>query len=350
EQRRHTGRAQAAARTLLEIVNDLLDFSKIEAQRLDLEQIALNLDQIVCQVSSACALNATRKNLEFVIDVDPQTPRDLFGDPLRLTQVLVNLVGNAIKFSDKGHVVLRVEPEMLDLPGSARLRFEVEDTGIGLDDQQKTLIFEPFVQGDSTMSRRYGGTGLGLAICKRLVELMGGKLSVESEPQRGSVFSFSLNFDGVVAGPLLEPWGLGARVLLLEPSQQQARALCRLLEAHAASVELTSDSKNALQAFEDQRGQGAGFDLVLMDESAADAEGDFAALLARSAELGTPHALLRNAGASVTGDTPGLTKPWEASALVELTAQLLGGPKRLAAPPAPQLRQEPLHGKRVLVV
>jgi signal transduction histidine kinase/CheY-like chemotaxis protein/HPt (histidine-containing phosphotransfer) domain-containing protein len=288
EQREHMKRARASAGALLGIINDVLDFSKIEARELELEAVEFALDEVLDQIIGACALGAVRKGLELVIDVDHQVPRLLNGDPLRLVQVLVNLVGNAIKFTPDGHVVLRIEA-INTAPGTRLLHLSVSDTGIGMTRDELDRIFRPFTQADSSMTRRYGGTGLGLSISKRLVELMGGELRAESSPGAGSTFSFAVSF-GVedVTTSVVDPRGV--RVLVVEPCDPLGRALQRLLEAQGHAVLLASTVEDAQSAF-GAAGDGP-FGVVIADHALPDGSGiDFLAQIAESTRP-TPPALI----------------------------------------------------------
>jgi signal transduction histidine kinase/CheY-like chemotaxis protein/HPt (histidine-containing phosphotransfer) domain-containing protein len=182
-----------SADTLLAVINDILDYSKIEAGKLSIESVPFDLDAVVGSVVDINSLNAEEKSLEFLLSVGDDVPSGLVGDPLRLGQVLLNLVGNAVKFTDSGEVLLSVHRESIHETG-VRLRFAVRDTGIGLTEEQRVNLFKPFSQADGTITRRFGGTGLGLSICQRLVERMGGRLEVESALGRGSTFTFALDF------------------------------------------------------------------------------------------------------------------------------------------------------------
>jgi two-component system, sensor histidine kinase and response regulator len=195
ERRQNLDMVIDSAEALLGIINSILDFSKIEARKLDLEHVHFALRETAQEAVRALAPGAQDKNVELACDIRPDTPDDLVGDPGRLRQVILNLVGNAVKFTDAGgEVVLRVRPEWTDAR-KAELHFEVSDTGIGIPPEKQSMIFDAFTQADSSTTRRHGGTGLGLAISSQLVRLMGGRIWVESEMGRGSTFHFTAGFD-----------------------------------------------------------------------------------------------------------------------------------------------------------
>ena len=211
----------ASAEALLGIINDILDFSKIEAGKLDMETIPFSLGDVVDNVVNVLGMKADEKGLELLLDMPLQLPTALVGDPSRLGQVLLNLGSNAVKFTDSGEVVVAVRVLEQD-DASARLRFEVRDTGIGMSAEQQQRLFQPFTQADTSTTRRYGGTGLGLAISQHLVHLMGGELAVESAPGRGSRFHFELRFGAAgrrrcaAAAPGSDDGLLGMRVLVVD--------------------------------------------------------------------------------------------------------------------------------------
>ena len=180
---------QRASNSLLRIINDILDFSRIESGRLEIERLPFELDAVLDGVGELLAEKAAEKTIELIFDVDDSTKPGFIGDPLRLEQVLINLVSNAIKFSRCGNIIVKTRAEKLE-SGGVQLSVSVSDEGIGLTAEAQARLFQPFTQADSTTTRRYGGTGLGLVICKRLVELMGGRITVESEPGQGSNFRF----------------------------------------------------------------------------------------------------------------------------------------------------------------
>src|SRR5947209_8714708 len=199
EQREYLQMVKSSAESLLALINDILDFSKIEAGKLDLDPVAFELRDSLADMVKALALRAHQKGLELAFHVPPEVPDHLVGDPGRLRQVIVNLLGNAIKFTAEGEVVARVSLESLG-GDAARLHFTVSDTGIGIPEEKRGAIFDAFSQADGTTTRRYGGTGLGLSISSRLVELMGGSIWVESRVGRGSTFHFTAGF-GLRAAP-----------------------------------------------------------------------------------------------------------------------------------------------------
>ncbi len=193
EQRDYLELVQSSAASLLSLINDILDFSKIEAGKLDFESIDFSLRHILENITSTLGVRARQKGLNLVCHIPPQLPDALIGDPERLRQIVVNLIGNALKFTSKGEVVVRVEMEaaVADQP---IFHFSVADTGIGIPPDKQKLIFEAFTQSDSSTTRQYGGTGLGLSISSHLVALMGGMIWVESHPGQGSTFHFKVGF------------------------------------------------------------------------------------------------------------------------------------------------------------
>lgn len=245
EPREYLQIVKSSAESLLTIINDILDFSKIEAGRMDVERISFQLPQLCAEMMKSLALRAHEKQLELVLDIDPALPRFVLGDPGRLRQVLVNLVGNALKFTERGEVILRVAPA--GEPGSVCC--EVRDTGIGIAEDKLAHIFEAFAQEDSSITRRFGGTGLGLAISRRLVAMMGGTITVESRPGVGSVFRVTLPLPADAGRREQEdPPRValsGMRVSIVDDNETNRRVLARLFsgwgmraEAHASAAAL----------------------------------------------------------------------------------------------------------------
>ena len=191
KQRDYVSKVHNAGTSLLGVINDILDFSKIEAGKLDMETTDFRLDEVISSVTTLTAQKAHDKGLEFLAHVSPEIPEHLLGDPLRLGQILTNFVNNAVKFTERGEIRLNIE--LLERTGEkVQLKFSVRDTGIGMTREQSAKLFQPFMQADTSTTRKHGGTGLGLTICRRLVELMGGRVWLESEPGVGSTFFFTV--------------------------------------------------------------------------------------------------------------------------------------------------------------
>ncbi|WP_193187787.1 ATP-binding protein [Nisaea sediminum] len=231
-----------SAAALLTIINDILDFSKIEAGKLDVEKVPFSLMDSVDSAAEIVAPRAEEKRLSLVVDMQTDLADRRLGDPTRLKQILLNLVGNAVKFTEYGEVRIRVRA--LSTRGAGWLRFEVSDSGIGISEEQRNLLFQPFVQADQSTARKFGGTGLGLSICRRLAELMGGRIGVESTPGEGSTFWFELPLPIADSTPPVPPYGLSAaRVVLVGLEPEQTEIAARYLQAGGVSnIAIVSDS------------------------------------------------------------------------------------------------------------
>jgi len=269
DQRDYTQSIMSSAEALLRLLNDILDFSKIEAGKLDLEQIGFTVRYTVGDIVSALALPAASKELELACQVAPDVPDAVVGDPGRLRQVLVNLVGNSIKFTQSGEVVVRLRCDGRDEEG-ADLHFSVSDTGIGIPQDKQALIFQPFEQADGSTTRKYGGTGLGLAVSAKLVEMMGGKIWVESEPGRGSTFHFTARL-GLQKTVPAEPARVrqadlkGRTVLIADDNATTREILREVLTGWGLTTTLVGTCERALETLETKHAEGDPFSLALLD-------------------------------------------------------------------------------------
>lgn len=258
----------ASSETLLSLINDILDFSKIEAGKFSLEKVEFNLDDILHSLAEVVSYRAKEKGLELVFNSAPDVPLMLIGDPVRLRQVLLNLVSNAIKFTDMGDVVVTIQPVCLS-DQSATLRFSIKDTGIGMTPQQVGRLFQPFTQSEPSTTRKYGGTGLGLTISKRIVMMMGGDIKVTSQPGTGSTFSFEVelekqsNFKN--RPPAIAPDLRGLNVLLVEDNADVANFLEKVMVSFTFRVRSVSTTSQALDQLEAATKESRPFDMMVLD-------------------------------------------------------------------------------------
>jgi len=269
EQREYLDVIRGSAESLLKVLNDVLDFSKVEAGKLDLEQIPFDLHECVQFTIRAFKPRARDKGIDLDLDLSPDVPWAVVGDPVRLRQILVNLLDNAVRFTERGAVRLRVRVESA-VDERIRLHFEVQDSGIGVSKDERERIFESFTQADGSTTRRYGGTGLGLTISRRLVEMMGGRIWLESEPGRGSVFHFTVELGlGEEGSHHLRDSGAALKaarllprltVLLAEDNLVNRTLIARILQKHGHRVEEARDGVQALRLLEQET-----FDVVLLD-------------------------------------------------------------------------------------
>ncbi|MGQ0583768.1 MAG: ATP-binding protein [Reyranella sp.] len=323
EQRESLGTVRYSASSLLRIIDDILDFSKIEAGRLDLETLELSTVELIEGTAETLAPQAAAKGLKLAAYVAPGVPDRVIGDPLRLQQILFNLLGNAIKFTEKGSVrlVLEQAPGENDGKGAVRLRIRVADTGIGLTAEQRERLFQPFVQADSSTTRRFGGTGLGLSIVRRLAEAMQGDVVVESEAGIGSTFIVSVAL--VAAQPAsqsaAEPLLKGLTLDLALPDPEEARAVGRYLGDAGATVRVAAP--------------GASFLGIAVGAAGIDRR-----------------ISLHDGPALAEGTVSGLPRPWRRDVLIRAVARAAGR-AAVAAPAVPDASRSPgrLRG-RVLVV
>jgi signal transduction histidine kinase len=266
DQRNYLSMALESAESLLTVINDVLDFSKIEAQRLDLESQPFDLRELLGDTMRSLAVRAHGKGIELICGVDSEIPTRLLGDAHRLRQIIVNLVGNAIKFTDDGDIVLDVIGEP-PADGRIVLHFDVADTGVGFSEEKQRVIFDAFEQADTSSTRQYGGTGLGLAIASRLAELMGGRISVTSKPGKGSSFHFTAQFglcdDDSEPLPLVEVQDL--RVLAVDDNALNRRVLVEMLAGWGMAVTTASSAAEGLQLAQEAVDGGRAFRLIVSD-------------------------------------------------------------------------------------
>ena len=268
-----------SAESLLTLLNDIIDFSKIEAKKLDLEIIDFSLRHLIEDVAHAMAKKAEDKGIEIACLTHPDLSVEIKGDPCRLRQILVNLTGNAIKFTEEGEVVIRAEP-IKDSDTHTSIRFSVKDTGIGIPHDRQAAVFERFTQADGSTTRRFGGTGLGLAISKQLIETMGGEIGLESEPGVGSTFWFILNFEKQVTPS--EPQRLdypptdirGLRILGVDDNATNRMILEKMLESFGCRCKTVADGKEALEQLQKAHKIGDPYQLVLLDMQMPNIDGE----------------------------------------------------------------------------
>ena len=282
EQRDCLQTVRTSAGSLLQILNDILDFSKIESRRLKLESVPFSLLETINEATRPLAVRADQQGLELIVDIDSRVPSTVTGDPLRLRQIIVNLVGNAIKFTERGHVLITVAPDPSQ-EHETMLRFAVTDTGIGIAPEHQTAIFEAFRQADGSTTRKFGGTGLGLAICSTLVGMMNGRIWVESRPNEGSTFSFTAVF-GAAAAPVVTRQSklpAGLRVLIVDDNEVNRRILLKQVSAWDLRCTAVSGGAEALVALDAARRDGQPIDLILLDAMMPKMDGfDLAARIA----------------------------------------------------------------------
>ncbi|MEE8399441.1 MAG: response regulator, partial [Desulfobacterales bacterium] len=266
----------SASQSLLRIITDILDFSKIEARKLDIENIAFDLDGVLSDLSNVISIRAEEQGLKLIFNTDPAVPIKLIGDPHRLGQILLNLAGNATKFTEAGTIEVITELEE-ENDSNVVLRFSVCDTGIGLTQDQISRLFQAFTQADGSTTRQYGGSGLGLAICKKLVELMGGTIGVESEPGKGSTFFFTIGFERQSSDrrryrlPSIDLKGM--QVLLIEDHGAAEKALRGFLESFSFIVTTVDNDEEAVGELRKLQGANARYQLVIIDREMQDMTG-----------------------------------------------------------------------------
>ncbi|MFZ4537805.1 response regulator [Propionivibrio sp.] len=272
EQRDYADLVRMSAGNLLGLINDILDFSKIEARKLDIELRDLDLRILLEDTADVLALRAEEAGLELICQIDPDVPVHLKGDSGRLRQIISNLAGNAIKFTSEGEVIIRVMPDS-EADGSVTLRFEIQDTGIGIPKDQQALLFTPFTQADGSTTRKYGGTGLGLAICKQLAELMGGQIGIESESGKGSTIWFTVRLVKQNGLAPMTPASLdpatdtrSARILVVDNNATNLQLIASLLIGNGYPHEVADNGETALRLLREAKQQNHPFQVALLDQ------------------------------------------------------------------------------------
>ena len=336
EQREYLRTVKSSATSLISVIDDILDFSKVEARKLELDHVELPLRDTVEDAIRVLALRAQRKGLELACDVPPDIPDALVGDPLRLQRIIINLVGNAVKFTERGEVVLRVAVESQSQK-EVVLQISVRDTGIGIPAEKQQRIFEAFAQADSSTTRKYGGTGLGLAICAQLVELMGGRIWVESELGRGSTFHFTAKFELQREATKKQPELSGTTlrdlpVLVVDDNSTNRRILEEMITSWRMKPVAVGSGQAALEAVSEAHESGDPFRLVLLDSHMPDMDGfEVASKIKKDSRArGADLILLTSAGqraelarAKDVGVTTTLVKPVKQSELWDAIIEIL---------------------------
>ena len=355
EQREYLGMVKSSGDSLLELINSILDFSKIEAGKVDLESIEFNLRNTLAPILKTLALRAHEKGLELNYHVRPEVPETLVGDPGVLRQIIVNLVGNAIKFTERGEVGVLVERESEEDERTC-LRFRVRDTGIGIPVESQAGIFDAFVQADSSTTRRYGGTGLGLTISRRLVEMMGGRIWLESTPGKGTAFHFTVwmgKGDQTQRSVPEPPDVEGLAVLVVDDNVTNRRILEEMLTAWRFKPVLAESAPQAMNCLQKALDAGHPFPLVLLDANMPEMDGFALVEQVRRDPRLAGAIIMMLTSASQRGDAARcrelgvaahIAKPIGQSELLDAILQALGSKLQVAAPPSRPGAHAPLPG------
>ena len=348
DQRDSLATVQASAHTLLSILNDILDFSKIESRKLALEAVSFSPRVLVADALKPLALRAHQKGLELICEIDPEVPAGVVGDPTRIQQVLTNLVGNALKFTERGHVFVEVRAGS-PAAGRTTLAFSVADTGVGIPPEKHDTIFEAFRQADGSTTRRFGGTGLGLAISTTLVQLMGGRISVESEPGAGSTFHFTVAVDIGAAPETLRAGSSPPRlnVLIVDDNDVNRRIFAEQVRRWGMTSTAVSNGRAAVAALTSAARSDRAFELVLLDVNMPEMDGFAVAaeIAARPEWAGVTVIMLTSSGdygdqsrCAELGIRAYLAKPVYAADLLAAIERAIGSKPSAASPPAVKSR------------
>jgi signal transduction histidine kinase/DNA-binding response OmpR family regulator len=353
----YAGKAEGAARALLSLLNDVLDFSKIEAGKMQLDCRPFSLDTTFAELSVILSANVGSKEIEVLYDLDPAVPERLVGDDMRLRQILINLGGNAVKFTSQGEVVVRTRLLAREA-GRATVEFSVQDSGIGMTPEQQQRLFTDYAQATGQTARQFGGTGLGLGICRRLTEMMGSQIRLESTPGVGSRFWFALTLPVADDAPAPAAATLGERVLIVDDNELARSTLARLAASLGWQVDTARSGEDAIAAMAEASAGGSRYDAVFMDWRMPGLDGWEASLRLRAlpAQAPTPVLVMVTAhGREMLGQRPlqeqalldgFLVKPVTAAMLREAVERAAGRPQG-SGPDA--LGRQPLAGLRLLL-
>ncbi len=364
-QRDYLNIIQTSSQHLLGIINDILDLSKIEAGKMVVESIDFDLDQVLDRVAGLIAEKAAAKNLELILEIDEQVPHSLIGDPLRVSQVLINYANNAIKFTERGDVALHVSVAE-ESAAEVVLAFAVSDTGIGLDEEQRRRLFQSFEQADSSTTRKFGGTGLGLAISRQLAGLMGGEVGVDSELGKGSTFWFTARFGRGTEKPrqlLPDPDLRGCRVLVIDDNDHARYVISDLLRSMSFVVSAAASGRDGLVEIARAASAGEPYEIVFLDWQMPGLDGIATAEeIRRDMPAAAPHLVMITAyggdevmkAANSLGIAEVLVKPVTASLLFDTAMRVLGGAQASQPRPAddapPGTDLSAIAGARILLV
>ncbi|HWZ97072.1 MAG TPA: response regulator [Candidatus Dormibacteraeota bacterium] len=363
EQSEYLGMVKSSSDSLLQVINDILDFSKIEAGKLELDPVRFNIRDVLQDSIKSLGIRAAQKRLELACHVDNSVPDDLFGDPVRLRQIVLNLVGNALKFTERGEVVIRARVELVS-GRDISLHFSIRDTGIGIPAEKHAAIFESFTQADGSMNRKYGGTGLGLTISARLVGMMGGRIWVESEMGKGSTFHFTSRYRLIsfeehrAEAPAVIAWN-NLPVLVVDDNETNRRILYETLQHWGMKPTLAESGKSALVALHAVRDMPAPFPLILVDAHMPEMDG-FALsehIVAMREFRNSSVIMLTSAGqprdaqrCKELGLAGYLTKPVGQSELLDIISSALGRTAGRTLPKSPESKLPLTPVKRSLKV
>ena len=365
KQRDYMTKIQGSGRHLLGIINDILDLSKIEAGKMVVESIDFELDRVLENVAGLISEKAAARNLELIIDIEKNVPQSLIGDPLRVGQVLINYANNAVKFTERGEIAIHVEVAQ-ESAGEVVLMFSVSDTGIGLDEEQCSRLFNSFEQADSSTTRKYGGTGLGLAISRQLASLMGGEVGVDSELGKGSTFWFTARFGRGEEKPRLllpEPDLRVRRVLVIDDNRHARNVICDMLRSMSFVVSSVPSGRDGINEIARAASAGEGYEIVFLDWQMPGLDG-----IATAEEIfgsmhdSAPHIVMITAygrdevinAANAAGIEDVLIKPVTSSLLFDTVMRILGGAQayqsRSASHAVPGADLSAIAGARILLV